>query len=89
MRVLDHPIEHLRHPRGVAHLLLIADHLLEQRHLRHLLEPALADGLVGRLGCHQQQRVWFQYAVLTGVTRLVIPGPFWPMHMAILPVARV
>ena len=45
---------------AIAHLLLIADHLLEQRHLRHFLEAALADGLVGRLGRHQQQGVWFQ-----------------------------
>ena len=56
LRVLDHPIEHLRHARGVAHLLLVADHLLEERHLRHLLEPALADGLVRRLGRHEEQR---------------------------------
>ena len=55
-RVLDHPVEDLGHARGVAHLLLVADHLLEQRHLRHFLEAALADGLVGRLGRHQQQR---------------------------------
>ena len=54
--VLDHPVQHLRHAGGIAHLLLVADHLLEQRHLRHFLKPALPDGLVGRLRRHQQQR---------------------------------
>ena len=55
-RVLDHPVEHLRHPGRVAHLFLVADHLLEQRHLRHFLESALADGLVGRLGGYEEHR---------------------------------
>jgi hypothetical protein len=40
----------------IAHLFLIADHVLEQRHLLHFLEAALADGAVGRLRRHQQQR---------------------------------
>jgi len=31
--------------------------------------------------------VWFQYAVMIGVTRLVMPGPFWAMHMVIMPLA--
>ena len=33
--------------------------------------------------------VWFQYAAATAVTKLVIPGPFWAMHTAISPFARV
>ena len=45
--------------------------------------------LLAAWGVTRSIGVWFQYAVLTGVTRLVIPGPFWPMHIAILPVARV
>ena len=41
---------------GIAHLLLIADHVAEQRHLLDFLEAALADGLVGGLRRHQQHR---------------------------------
>ena len=32
--------------------------------------------------------MWFQYAVFTGVTKLVIPGPFCAIAIAIRPVAR-
>ena len=41
---------------GIAHLFLIAHHVLEQRHLLHFLEAALADGAVGGLRRDQQQR---------------------------------
>ena len=40
-------------------------------------------------GVTSSSGVWFQYAVMTGVTMLVMPGPFWAMIMDIMPVARV
>ena len=72
--VLDHPVQDLRDPGRIAHLLLVADHLLEERHLLDFLEAALADGLVAAWGVTRSIGVWFQYAVLTGVTRLRDPG---------------
>ncbi len=54
----DHTVQHLGHAGRVAHLLLVADHVLEQRHLFDFLEPAHADGLVrGLRGDQQQGRV--------------------------------
>jgi hypothetical protein len=52
----DHPVQDFGHARGIAHLLLIAHHVLEEGHLLDLLKAALADGLVGGLRCHQEQR---------------------------------
>ena len=54
--LLDDAVQNLRHPRRVAHLLLVADHLLEQLHLRDFLKPALPDRLVRGLRRHQQER---------------------------------
>ena len=54
--LLDDAIEHLGDARRVAHLLLVADHVAEQRHLLDFLEAALADRLVGGLRRHQQHR---------------------------------
>ena len=55
-RLLDHAVEHLGHAGRIAHLLLVADHVLEQLHLLDLLEAALTDGAVGRLRGDQQER---------------------------------
>ena len=55
-RLLDHPVQHLGDPHRVAHLLLVADHVAEQRHLLDLLEAALADRPVRRLRRHQEER---------------------------------
>ena len=55
-RLLDHPVEHLGDAGRIANFLLIADHVLEQRHLFDFLEAALPDGLVGRLRRHHQHR---------------------------------
>ena len=45
--------------------------------------------LLAACGVTNNIGVWFQYAVLTQVTKFVIPGPFWAMIMAIFPVERV
>ena len=55
-RLLDHPVQHLGDADRVAHLLLVADHVREEAHLRDLLEAALSDGPVRRLRRHQEQR---------------------------------
>ncbi len=52
----DHAVQHLGDADRIAHLLLVADHVAEQRHLLDFLEAALADGPVGRLRRHQQHR---------------------------------
>ena len=52
----DDAVEDFGDAVGIAHLFLIADHVLEQRHLLDFLEAALADGAVGGLRRHQQQR---------------------------------
>ena len=52
----DHARQNLGHAGGVAHLLLVGDHVLEQLHLLDLLEAALTDGLVGGLGRHEEER---------------------------------
>src|SRR5690606_41890158 len=54
--LLDHPVQHLGHPRGVADLLLVADHVLEQGHLLDFLEAALPDRPVRRLRRDQEHR---------------------------------
>ena len=40
-------------------------------------------------GVTSNRGVWFQYAVLTGVTKFVMPGPFCAIIILILPLARV
>ena len=52
----DHPVQRFGDTGRVAHLFLIGDHILEQRHLFDFLKAALTDGLVRRLRCDQQQR---------------------------------
>ncbi|CAI8428282.1 MAG: Uncharacterised protein [Rhodospirillaceae bacterium] len=54
--LFDYPVQHFGDPRRVAHFFLVADHVLEQRHLLDFLEAALTDGLVRGLRGHQQQR---------------------------------
>jgi hypothetical protein len=87
--VLDHAGQHLGDAGGVADLLLVGDHVAEQRHLLHLLEAALADGAVGGLRRHEEERRVVPVGGLHGVTRLVMPGPFWAIIMDMRPVARV
>jgi hypothetical protein len=86
----DHPVEHLGDARRVAHLFLVADHVLEQPHLLHFLEAALTDGLVGRLRRDQQQR---GVVPVGGLHRRHEVGDAGAVLgdgiMAILPVARV
>mmetsp|Transcript_89555 Transcript_89555/g.274200 ORF Transcript_89555/g.274200 Transcript_89555/m.274200 type:complete len:667 (+) Transcript_89555:426-2426(+) len=53
--LLDDAIQDLRDARRVTDLLLVADAIFEHGHLLDLLEPALADGLVGGLRRHEQQ----------------------------------
>ena len=45
--------------------------------------------LLAACGVTSSSGVWFQYAVFTGVTKLVMPGPFCATIMHILPEARV
>merc|ERR1719191_2195606 len=45
--------------------------------------------LFAACGVTKSNGVWFQYAVLTGVTKLVIPGPFCAIITDIVPVARL
>ena len=45
---------------GIAHLLLVADHVAEQRHLLDFLEAALADGRLAACGVTSSIGVWFQ-----------------------------
>ena len=52
----DDAVEHLGDAGRIAHFLLIADHVAEQRHLLDFLEAALPDGPVRRLRRHQQHR---------------------------------
>jgi hypothetical protein len=52
----DDAVQHLGDARGIAHLFLIGNHVLEQCHLLDLLEAPHADGLVRRLRRDQQQR---------------------------------
>ncbi len=54
--LLDDPVEDFGNAARIAHFLLVADHLLEHRHLVDFLEAALADGLVGRLRRDHEQR---------------------------------
>ena len=54
--VQDHTVQHFGHAIGIAHLLLIADHVLEQGHLLHFLETPLPDRPVRRLRRDQQKR---------------------------------
>ena len=56
LRLRDHAVQHFGDARGIAHLFLVADHVGEQRHLRHFLEAALANRLVGGLRRDEQQR---------------------------------
>mmetsp|Transcript_105534 Transcript_105534/g.251447 ORF Transcript_105534/g.251447 Transcript_105534/m.251447 type:complete len:250 (+) Transcript_105534:1111-1860(+) len=53
--LLDDPVQDFTDARRIADLLLVADGVLEHRHLLHFLEAALANGLVGGLGGHQQK----------------------------------
>ena len=55
-RLLDDAVQHFGNARGVAHLFLVADHLLEQSHLVDFLEAALPDRLVRRLRRDEQHR---------------------------------
>ena len=52
----DDPVQRFGHAGGIAHLFLIANHVLEQLHLFDFLEPALPDRLVGSLRGDQQKR---------------------------------
>ena len=45
--------------------------------------------LFAACGVTSNSGVWFQYAVFTAVTKLVMPGPFCAIIIDILPVARV
>mmetsp|Transcript_93442 Transcript_93442/g.288246 ORF Transcript_93442/g.288246 Transcript_93442/m.288246 type:complete len:209 (+) Transcript_93442:1240-1866(+) len=54
--LLNHAVQHLRDPRWIAELLLVTHAVLEHVQLLDLLEPPLADRLVGRLGRDQEQR---------------------------------
>ncbi len=81
-RVLDHPVQHLGHARGIAHLFLIGDHVLEQGHLFHFLKPAHADRLVGGLRRHQQQRCVVPVGRLDRCHEIGDPRPVLRNHHA-------
>ncbi len=73
--VFDHPVQHLGHARWVAHFFLVADHVLEQRHLLDFLETALLDGLVRSLRRHQQHRRVVPVGGLDGGDEVGDAGP--------------
>lgn len=58
--LLDDPVEDFGNAARIAHFLLVADHLLEHRHLVDFLEAAWPMVLLAACGVTMSSGVWFQ-----------------------------